>query len=280
MDATIKKQLEATACKVRMGVIEGVYNAKSGHPGGSLSISDLLTYLYFAKLNVDPKNPKMPDRDRVVLSKGHCAPALYSVLAQRGFFSEDELKKLRHIGAMLQGHPDMKGTPGVDMSTGSLGQGISAACGMALGGKLSSAPYKVYAILGDGEIEEGQVWEAAMFAAHNKLDNLVAIVDNNGLQIDGKITDVCSPMPITDKFEAFGWYVITMNAHDFDDIERAFDEAEKINGKPVAIVQTSTKGKGVSYMENQVGWHGSAPNSEQYQQAMDELNEQLNKLQA
>ncbi len=280
MDATIKKQLEATACKVRMGVIEGVYNAKSGHPGGSLSISDLLTYLYFAKLNVDPKNPKMPERDRVVLSKGHCAPALYSVLAQRGYFSEDELKKLRHIGAMLQGHPDMKGTPGVDMSTGSLGQGISAACGMALGGKLSSAPYKVYAILGDGEIEEGQVWEAAMFAAHNKLDNLVAIIDNNGLQIDGKITDVCSPMPITDKFEAFGWYVITMNAHDFDDIERAFDEAEKINGKPVAIVQTSTKGKGVSYMENQVGWHGSAPNKEQYEQAMNELNEQLKKLEA
>ncbi len=280
MDTTIKKQLEATACKVRMGVIEGVYNAKSGHPGGSLSISDLLTYLYFAKLNVDPKNPKMPERDRVVLSKGHCAPALYSVLAQRGYFSEDELKKLRHIGAMLQGHPDMKGTPGVDMSTGSLGQGISAACGMALGGKLSSASYKVYAILGDGEIEEGQVWEAAMFAAHNKLDNLVAIIDNNGLQIDGKITDVCSPMPITDKFEAFGWYVITMNAHDFDDIERAFDEAEKINGKPVAIVQTSTKGKGVSYMENQVGWHGSAPNKEQYEQAMNELNEQLKKLEA
>lgn len=280
MDVTIKKQLEATACKVRMGVIEGVYNAKSGHPGGSLSISDLLTYLYFAKLNVDPKNPKMPERDRVVLSKGHCAPALYSALAQRGFFSSEELKKLRHIGAMLQGHPDMKGTPGVDMSTGSLGQGISAACGMALGGKLSSASYKVYAILGDGEIEEGQVWEAAMFAAHNKLDNLVAIVDNNGLQIDGKITDVCSPMPITDKFEAFGWHVITMNAHDFDDIERAFDEAEKINGKPVAIVQTSTKGKGVSYMENQVGWHGSAPNKEQYEQAMNELTEQLKKLEA
>lgn len=280
MDVTIKKQLEATACKVRMGVIEGVYNAKSGHPGGSLSISDLLTYLYFAKLNVDPKNPKMPERDRVVLSKGHCAPALYSALAQRGFFSSEELKKLRHIGAMLQGHPDMKGTPGVDMSTGSLGQGISAACGMALGGKLSSASYKVYAILGDGEIEEGQVWEAAMFAAHNKLDNLVAIVDNNGLQIDGKITDVCSPMPITDKFEAFGWHVITMNAHDFDDIEHAFDEAEKINGKPVAIVQTSTKGKGVSYMENQVGWHGSAPNKEQYEQAMNELNEQLKKLEA
>ena len=278
MDATIKKQLEKTACKVRMGVIEGVYNAKSGHPGGSLSISDVLTYLYFAKLNVDPKNPKWADRDRFVLSKGHCAPALYAVLAERGFFDKSELKKLRHIGAMLQGHPDMKGTPGVDMSTGSLGQGISAAAGMALGGKLSSASYKVYTILGDGEIEEGQVWEAAMFSAHNKLDNLVAIVDNNGLQIDGKITDVCSPMPITDKFEAFGWHVITMNAHDFDDIERAFDEAEKINGKPVAIVMTSVKGKGVSFMENQVGWHGAAPNAEQYAQAMDELNKTLESL--
>ncbi len=278
MDATIKKQLEKTACKVRMGVIEGVYNAKSGHPGGSLSISDVLTYLYFAKLNVDPKNPKWADRDRFVLSKGHCAPALYAVLAERGFFDKSELKKLRHIGAMLQGHPDMKGTPGVDMSTGSLGQGISAAAGMALGGKLSSASYKVYTILGDGEIEEGQVWEAAMFSAHNKLDNLVAIVDNNGLQIDGKITDVCSPMPIKDKFEAFGWHVITMNAHDFDDIERAFDEAEKINGKPVAIVMTSVKGKGVSFMENQVGWHGTAPNAEQYAQAMDELNKTLESL--
>lgn len=278
MDAAAKKQLEKTACKVRMGIIEGVHSAKSGHPGGSLSISDVLTYLYFAKLNVDPKNPKWADRDRFVLSKGHCAPALYAVLAERGFFDKSELKSLRHIGAMLQGHPDMKGTPGVDMSTGSLGQGISAAAGMALGGKLSSAAYKVYAILGDGEIEEGQVWEAAMFAAHNKLDNLVAIVDNNGLQIDGKITDVCSPMPITDKFEAFGWHVITMDAHDFDDIERAFDEAEKINGKPVAIVMSSVKGKGVSFMENQVGWHGTAPNAEQYAQAMDELNKRLESL--
>lgn len=278
MDATIKKQLKKTACKVRMGVIEGVYNAKSGHPGGSLSISDVLTYLYFAKLNVDPKNPKWEGRDRFVLSKGHCAPALYSVLAERGFFDKNELKSLRHIGAMLQGHPDMKGTPGVDMSTGSLGQGISAAAGMALGGKLSSAAYKVYAILGDGEIEEGQVWEAAMFAAHNKLDNLVAIVDNNGLQIDGKITDVCSPMPITDKFEAFGWHVITMDAHDFDSIEKAFDEAEKINEKPIAIVMTSIKGKDVSFMENQVGWHGTAPNAEQYAQAMDELNKKLESL--
>ena len=278
MDQTLKKQLEITACKVRMGIIEGVFNAKSGHPGGSLSVADLLTYLYFHKMHVDPKNPKMAERDRLVLSKGHTAPALYSVLAQRGFFEVDELKTLRKIGSRLQGHPDMKYIPGVDMSTGSLGQGISAACGMALSGKISCDNYKVYAVLGDGEIEEGQVWEAAMFAAHNKLDNLVAIVDNNGLQIDGKITEVCSPMPITDKFEAFGWHVITMNAHDFNDIERAFDEAEKINGQPVAIIQKSVKGKGVSFMENQVGWHGTAPNAEQYEQAMGELKAQLEKL--
>ncbi len=278
MDSTIKKQLEITACKVRMGIIEGVYNAKSGHPGGSLSIADTLTYLYFAKMNVDPKNPKMEDRDRLVLSKGHCAPGLYSVLAERGFFDKSELKTLRHIGSFLQGHPDMKHTPGVDMSSGSLGQGISAACGMALSGKLTCEPYKVYTILGDGEIEEGQVWEAAMFAAHNKLDNLVAIIDNNGLQIDGKVTEVCSPMPITDKFEAFGWHVITINAHDFDDIERAFDEAEKINGKPVAIVQTSVKGKDISFMENNVSWHGAAPNKEQYDTAMSELTKKLESL--
>ncbi len=277
MDATIKKQLQATACKVRMGVIEGTYNAKSGHPGGSLSIADLVTYLYFAKLNVDPKNPEMEDRDRLVLSKGHCAPALYSVLAERGFFDKDELKSLRHIGSMLQGHPCIH-IPGVDMSSGSLGQGISVACGMALSGKISSKDYKVYAILGDGEIEEGQVWEAAMFASHYKLDNLVAIVDNNGLQIDGKITEVCSPEPIDKKFEAFGWHVIVINAHDFDEIERAFDEAEKISGKPVAIIQKSVKGKGVSFMENQVSWHGSAPNKEQYEQAMSELEAQLKSL--
>ncbi len=278
MDASLRKQLEITACKVRMGVIEGVFNAKSGHPGGSLSVADLLTYLYFHKMHVDPKNPKMADRDRLVLSKGHTAPALYSVLAQRGFFEVDELKTLRKIGARLQGHPDMKYIPGVDMSTGSLGQGISAAVGMALSGKISNDSYKVYAVLGDGEIEEGQVWEAAMFASHNKLDNLIAIVDNNGLQIDGKITEVCSPMPITDKFEAFGWHVITANAHDFDDLERAFDEAEKISGQPVVIVQKSVKGKGVSYMENQVGWHGAAPNAEQYEQAMNELKAHLEKL--
>ena len=275
MDELIKKQLQITACKVRMGIIEGVYNAKSGHPGGSLSIADLLTYLYFNRMNVDPKDPKMADRDRLVLSKGHTAPALYSVLAQRGFFPVDELKTLRHIGSRLQGHPDMKYIPGVDMSTGSLGQGISAACGMALSGKLSNETYKVYAVLGDGEIEEGQVWEAAMFAAHYKLDNLLAIVDNNGLQIDGKITEVMNPQPITDKFAAFGWHVITMYAHDFDDIDRAFREAESVSGQPVVIVQTSIKGKGVSYMENQVGWHGSAPNKEQYDTAMAELNAQL-----
>ncbi|HHX57455.1 MAG TPA: transketolase [Clostridiales bacterium] len=278
MDQMIKKQLEITACKVRMGVIEATYNAKSGHPGGSLSISDLLTYLYYVKMNVDVKNPKMHERDRLVLSKGHCAPGLYSVLAQKGFFDESELKKLRHIGAMLQGHPDMKGTPGVDMTTGSLGQGISAACGMALSGKVSNDDYKVYAILGDGELEEGQVWEAAMFAAHYNLDNLIAIIDNNGLQIDGKITEICSPEPITDKFAAFGWHVITMNAHDFEDMERAFNEAEKISGKPVAIIQKSVKGKGVSFMENQVSWHGQAPNEEQYKQAMLELSEELKGL--
>jgi transketolase len=271
LDAVLKKDLQKKAAEIRTGIIDAVYSAKSGHPGGSLSIADTLTYLYFAKMHVDPKNPQMAERDRFVLSKGHCAPALYSTLAQRGFFDASELKKLRHIGAMLQGHPDMKHTPGVDMSTGSLGQGISAAVGMALAGKIDSASYKVYTVLGDGEIEEGQVWEAAMFAGHNKLDNLIAIIDNNGLQIDGKITDVCSPMPITDKFAAFGWHVITMDAHDFDSIEKAFDEAEKIQYQPVAIVQKSVKGKGVSFMENNAGWHGKAPNAEQYEQALAEI---------
>ncbi|SDB46452.1 transketolase [Ruminococcaceae bacterium FB2012] len=277
MDATIKKQLEITACKVRLGIIEGVFNAKSGHPGGSLSIADVLTYLYFAKMNVYPNSPDEPERDRFVLSKGHTAPALYSVLAEKGFFDKNELKSLRHIGAMLQGHPCIT-IPGVDMSSGSLGQGISAACGMALSGKISNNTYKVYTVLGDGEIEEGQVWEAAMFAAHYKLDNLVAVVDNNGLQIDGKISDVMSPYPIKEKFEAFGWHAIEMNAHDFDDIERAFDEAEKISGQPVVIIQKSVKGKGVSFMENQVGWHGTAPNAEQYEQAVSELNAKLKEL--
>ncbi|MBR2912613.1 MAG: transketolase [Oscillospiraceae bacterium] len=279
MDVTIKKQLQKTACNIRMGVLTGTFHAKSGHPGGSLSISDLLTYLYFAKMHVDPKNPNMEDRDRLVLSKGHCAPALYSALAERGFFDKEELTHLRHIGALLQGHPCIH-IDGVDMSSGSLGQGISAACGMALAGKLKSAPYHVYTILGDGEIQEGQVWEAAMFAAHYGLDNLTAIVDNNDLQIDGKITDVCSPEPIDEKFRAFGWHVIIMDAHDFDDIERAFNEAESITGKPVAIIQKSTKGKGVSFMENQVSWHGAAPNAEQYEQAMAELRQQLAELEA
>lgn len=277
MDEKIKKDLQKIACKVRMGVIEGTYNAKSGHPGGSLSISDTLTYLYFNKMNVDASNPEDPDRDRFVLSKGHTAPALYAVLAQKGYFAEEELKSLRHIGALLQGHPCIH-IPGVDMSSGSLGQGISAACGMALAGKLDGKSYKVYTILGDGEIEEGQVWEAAMFAAHKKLTNLVAIVDNNGLQIDGPISEVCSPEPITDKFAAFGWHVITMDAHDFDSMDRAFEAAEKVTDKPVAIIQKSVKGKGVSFMENQVGWHGTAPNKEQYDLAMAELSAQLKEL--
>jgi len=279
MDATIKKQLEITAVRVRMGIIEGTFNAKSGHPGGSLSISDLLTYLYSVKMNVNPADPDMAQRDRLVLSKGHCAPGLYSILAEKGFFPREELKSLRHIGALLQGHPCIT-IPGVDMSSGSLGQGISVANGIALAGKTDNADYKVYAILGDGELEEGQVWEAAMFAAHYKLDNLVAIVDNNGLQIDGKISEVCSPEPITDKFAAFGWHVITMDAHDFDDIERAFDEAEKISGKPVAIIQKSIKGKGVSFMEDKCSWHGTAPNKEQYDQAMQELNARINELES
>lgn len=277
MDGTTKKCLQVNACKVRKGIIEGVYNAKSGHPGGSLSIADLLTYLYFEKMNVNSSDPEDSDRDRFVLSKGHCAPALYAVLALKGYFSDKELKSLRHIGAMLQGHPCIH-TKGIDMSSGSLGQGISAACGMALAGKLDGKSYKVYTVLGDGEVEEGQVWEAAMFAAHKNLDNLIAVVDNNGLQIDGPISEVCSPEPITDKFAAFGWHVITMDAHDFDSIEKAFAEAETISGKPVAIIQKSIKGKGVSFMENQVSWHGSAPNKEQYEQAMKELDAQLKEL--
>lgn len=277
MDSTTKKCLQVNACKIRKGIIEGVYNAKSGHPGGSLSIADLLTYLYFEKMNVNSSDPEDPDRDRFVLSKGHCAPALYAVLALKGYFSDKELKSLRHIGAMLQGHPCIH-TKGIDMSSGSLGQGISAACGMALAGKLDGKSYKVYTVLGDGEVEEGQVWEAAMFASHKNLDNLIAVVDNNGLQIDGPISEVCSPEPITDKFAAFGWHVITMDAHDFDSIEKAFAEADTISGKPVAIIQKSIKGKGVSFMENQVSWHGSAPNKEQYEQAMKELDAQLKEL--
>ena len=272
MDASLKKQLEITACKVRMGVIEGVYNAKSGHPGGSLSVADLLTYLYFHKMYVDPKNPKMPDRDRLVLSTGHTAPALYSVLAQRGFFDVEELKTLRKIGSRLQGHPDMKHIPGVDMSTGSLGQGISAACGMALSGKISCDNYKVYAVLGDGEIEEGQVWEAAMFAAHNKLDNLVAIIDNNGLQIDGSNNEVMSLGDLAAKVRAFGFEVFELDGHDLEAIEAALS-ARTAPGVPKCILAHTVKGKGVSFMENQVGWHGKAPNEEQRQQALKELED-------
>ena len=280
MDATLKKQLEKAATKVRIGVIEGVYSAKAGHPGGSLSVADTLTYLYNVRMHVDPGNPGMEDRDRLVLSKGHTAPALYAVLAQRGFFPEEELKTLRQIGSRLQGHPVLGKIPGVDMSTGSLGQGVSAACGMALSGKISDESYKVYAVLGDGELEEGQVWESAMFAAHYRLDNLVYVVDNNNLQIDGPIDKVMNPYPIDKKFEAFGWHVININGHDFDQIEKAFDEAEKISGQPTVIIQNTVKGKGVSYMENNVSWHGAAPNEEQYNIAISELKAHLAELEA
>ncbi|MBR6608723.1 MAG: transketolase, partial [Oscillospiraceae bacterium] len=261
MDAKIKLALEKVAVEVRKDIVTAVHSAKSGHPGGSLSLTDTLTYLYFYKMNVDPKNPQDPDRDRFVLSKGHTAPALYSVLAEKGYFDKAELLKLRKTGALLQGHPDMKHIPGVDMTTGSLGQGISTAVGMALGGKISGKSFTVYTALGDGEIQEGQVWEAAMAAAHYKLDNLVAIVDNNGLQIDGNIEDVMSPYPITDKFAAFGWNVVTADAHDFDSIHAAFEKTAEKNGKPWVIVQKSVKGKGVSFMENKASWHGSAPNA-------------------
>ena len=275
METSLRKQLEATALRVRMAVIEGTFNAKSGHPGGSLSAADVITYLYFKEMNVDPSNPQWADRDRFVLSKGHCAPALYGALALKGYFSEEEIKHLRHVGAMLQGHPCMTSTPGVDMSTGSLGQGISAAVGMALSAKLDGKAYRTYAVLGDGEIEEGQVWEAAMFAAHKKLSNLCIVVDNNNLQIDGTLDEVTSPYPIPEKFAAFGWNVVVIDGHDFDQIEAAFAAARACTDKPTAIIQTSVKGKGVSFMENQVGWHGSAPNAEQYEQAMAELKAKL-----
>ena len=278
MDKELKKRLEITATKVRMGIIEGVYNAKAGHPGGSLSIADVMTYLYMNVLKVDPENPKMPERDRFVLSKGHTAPCLYSVLAHKGFFPVDELKTLRKIGSRLQGHPVRDKIPGVDMSTGSLGQGISAACGMALAGKVSGDNYRVYTVLGDGELQEGMVWEAAMFGAHYKLDNLCAIVDNNGLQIDGRINDVMSPYPIDKKWEAFGWNVICIDAHDFDQIEQALNDAQNKTGQPTVIIQKSTKGKGVSFMEDKANWHGAAPNEEQYNQAMSELQARLEEL--
>lgn len=279
MDLLKQKELTKIALNVRMGIIEGIHAAKAGHPGGSLSSADILTYLYFEHMNIDPKDPKKADRDRFVLSKGHAAPALYSVLAHRGFFDVELLKGLRQIGSILQGHPDMKNIPGVDMSTGSLGQGISAAAGMALSAKHYGDTYKVYAILGDGEIEEGQVWEAAMFAAAKKLDNLVAFVDFNNLQIDGAIDEVNSPKPIDKKFEAFGWNVISIDGNDFNAIEDALKVAAEFkNGKPTAIVATTVKGKGVSFMENAVGWHGSAPNDEQYEVAMAELKAQLEAL--
>ena len=274
MDAITKKQLEQTAYKVRIGIIEGVHAAKSGHPGGSLSIAEILTYLYFKEMNINPENPKDPKRDRFVLSKGHAAPALYSTLANRGYISTDKLLTLRHIGSILQGHPDMKHIPGVDMSTGSLGQGISAAVGMALSSKHFGDNYNVYTIHGDGEIEEGQVWEAAMFAANKKLSNLTAFIDLNNLQIDGTIDEVNSAKPVDKKFEAFGWHVITINGNDFDAIESALAEAKTVD-KPVAIVAETVKGKGVSFMENAVNWHGSAPNDEQYEIAMAELNAAL-----
>ena len=271
MDTIVSKQLKIKACKVRMGAIEGVYNAKSGHPGGSLSIADILTYLYFHRLNIDPKNPQWEDRDRLVMSKGHAAPAYYSVLAHRGYFPVEELKTLRKSDSRLQGHPNMRTVPGVDASTGSLGQGISVAVGMALGAKLSGKSFRVYTILGDGEIQEGQVWEASMLAAHRKLDNLVVIVDNNNLQIDGAITEVNSPYPIDKKFEAFNFHVINIDGNDFDQIDAAFKEAKTVKGQPTAIIAKTVKGKGVSFMENQVGWHGKAPNDEEYKIAMEEL---------
>ena len=279
MDLLTEKKLKQTACKVRMGIIEGVHAAKAGHPGGSLSCTDILTYLYFVHMNIDPQNPQMENRDRLVLSKGHAAPALYSVLAQRGYFSPELLTTLRQIGSILQGHPDMKHIPGVDMSSGSLGQGISAAVGMALSGKHFDGGYRVYTILGDGESEEGQVWEAAMFAANKKLDNLVAFVDWNNLQIDGTIEEVNSPLPLDKKFEAFGWNVIVINGNDFTEIENALEAAKAVKGKPTAIIAKTVKGKGVSFMENVVNWHGVAPNDEEYEKAMAELKAQLNDLQ-
>ena len=277
MDVTLKKSLEVTATKVRIGIIESIHSAKAGHPGGSLSCADILTYLYFAKMNIDPKDPKKADRDRLVLSKGHAAPALYSVLAQRGFFDVSLLKTLRQIGSILQGHPDMKHIPGVDMSSGSLGQGISCAVGMALSAKHFGDDYKVYTVLGDGELEEGQVWEASMFAANKNLSNLTAFVDYNNLQIDGSIEEVNSAAPIDIKFEAFGWHTIVIDGHDFDQIDAAVNEAEKTD-KPVAIIAKTVKGKGVSFMENQVGWHGSAPNDELAAKAIEELNAKLAEL--
>ncbi|MBQ1388187.1 MAG: transketolase [Clostridia bacterium] len=278
MNSNEKQELKILACKARIYALEGIFNAKSGHPGGSLSAADIYTYLYCKEMNVDPANPDMPDRDRFVLSKGHCCPSLYAILAMKGFFSLEELPRLRKVGAMLQGHPDMKSTPGIDMSSGSLGQGISAACGMALAGKLDKKNYRVYTLLGDGECEEGQVWEALMFASHNNLDNLTVIIDCNGLQIDGPVEEVGGLEPLDKKLEAFGFEVFKMDGHDFDEIESAISSAKKVIGKPSAIIAKTVKGKGVSYMENQVNWHGAAPNAEQYEIGRNELMEQLKAL--
>ena len=269
--AMTNQELQKTANEVRKDIITALHAAGAGHPGGSLSSTDIFTYLYFEEMNIDPKNVKDPNRDRFVLSKGHCAPGLYSVMAERGYLPKEELTTLRKLGSRLQGHPSMQYLPGLDMSSGSLGQGISAACGMALSGKMDNKDYRVYTLLGDGEIQEGQVWEAAMFASFRKLDNLVVIVDNNNLQIDGPIDKVCSPYPIDKKFEAFNFHVININGHDFDEIRAAFKEAKETKGMPTAIIAHSVKGKGVSFMENQAGWHGKAPNDDEYKQAMEEL---------
>ena len=273
-----KKQLQITACKIRMGIIESTYGAKAGHPGGSLSATEMFTYLYFKEMNIDPKNPKWEDRDRFVLSKGHTTPGLYSTLAHRGFFPVEDLPTFRHIDSYLQGHPNMNTVPGVDMSTGSLGQGVSVAVGMAKGAKYTGKANRVYTLLGDGEIQEGQVWEACMAAAHYNLDNLCVIVDNNGLQIDGNIADVMSPYPIVGKLEAFGFHVIAIDGHDFDAIEAALNEAKTVKGQPSAIVMKTVKGKDVSYMENNAGWHGKATNAAEFEQAMAELNAKLKEL--
>ena len=271
MNQERKAELKKQAKEVRKGIVTAVHSAKSGHPGGSLSAADILTYLYFEEMNIDPQNPKKADRDRLVLSKGHIAPALYSVLSHRGYFPTSDLTTLRHTGSYLQGHPDMKHIPGVDMSSGSLGQGLSAAVGMALNAKLDNSAYRVYAVCGDGEIQEGQIWEAAMFAASRKLDNLTVFVDNNNLQIDGPIDQVCSPYPIDEKFAAFGFHVINIDGHNFDEIEAAVNEAKATKGQPTAIIAKTVKGKGVSFMENQCGWHGKAPNDEEFEQALKDL---------
>ncbi len=271
-------ELQKKAVDVRKGIITAVHAAKSGHPGGSLSAADIFTYLYFVEMNVDPSNPNAENRDRFVLSKGHTAPGLYSAMANRGFFPVEDLKTLRHVGSYLQGHPDMKGIPGVDMSSGSLGQGLSCAVGMALAAKMQGKDYRTYCLCGDGEIQEGQIWEASMFAGHRKLDNLVVIVDNNNLQIDGKVSDVCSPYPIDEKFRAFNFHAINVDGNDFDALAAAFAEARQVKGKPTAIIARTVKGKGVSYMEDNAGWHGKAPNDEEFAIAMEELTKEGERL--